>query len=52
MKRYTEQKLTKIIKERIKSEYRKHKGLEWELIAAIKIIRMLKEEDLLKEEKE
>lgn len=44
MKKYTEQKLVKIIRERIKSEYRKHKCLDWDLIAAIKIINMLKEE--------
>jgi hypothetical protein len=47
MKKYTEQRLIKSIRERIRSEYRKHKGLEWDLIATIKIIRMLKEQEFI-----
>lgn len=50
MKKYTEDRLTKLIRERIKSEYRKYKsihGIDWQLISAIKIIRTLKEEGFL-----
>jgi hypothetical protein len=35
--------LINLIKNRIDAEYRKHKTLDWSLIAAIKIVKSLKE---------
>lgn len=47
----TKEEIEKLIENRIKSEFKKHKNLDWAKIASIKIFRSLKEFKIVQPER-